>query len=228
MASGFVDLIWVSCAWKSESPWEKDCSRDDLPSAALELVPEDPLQADGVVVSNVDQDRDALGLQRVRRELRHHGALEVVHETDAEDVVADLRDSRVRRRGRDHRYLVRLADRRRGEGVRRGDVAEHRHHVVLVDELGDDRAHFLGLGLVVLDQELQLLSEDASGGVDLVERLLRAVPGRDAERRDPARQRAVLADEDLASGGRGARFSAGENRRERPPEPPVPGASATS
>src|SRR4030095_2029347 len=86
--------------------------------------------------------------------------------------------------------------------------------MVLVNELVDDGAGFLGLGLVVLDEELDLVAQNAAFGVDVVERELGTVPGRDAEGRDTARQRAVLADQDLFLR---AFFSAGEcdgtNRR---------------
>src|SRR5262249_34029231 len=57
----------------------------------------------------------------------------------------------------------------------------------------------LGLRLVVFHVELQLLAEDAAGGVDLFESHLDRVVRRDAERRGGSRQRSVLPDGNLVS-----------------------------
>jgi hypothetical protein len=71
--------------------------------------------------------------------------------------------------------------------------------VVLIDELRRRRGRFLRLRLIVFHVELQLLAENAAGGVDLLEGHLDRVVGRDAERRGGSRQRPILPDGNLVT-----------------------------
>jgi hypothetical protein len=73
----------------------------------------------------------------------------------------------------------------------------------------------LGLGLVVLDESLDLLAEDAAGVVDLVEGHRRAVLRRDPEGRDAAGQRAVFPDRDLVRRSPPSAAKIGQNQGRR-------------
>src|SRR5262249_15407174 len=54
------------------------------------------------------------------------------------------------------------------------EMADDELHTV-ADELVGDRYAFLWIGAVVADEDLDLLPEDAAGGVDVLDRLFRAV-----------------------------------------------------
>ena len=121
-------------------------------------------QADRVVLLDVLEDRDLPGLEIVERELGEHLALERIDEADAEDVVADLGDALVGRRRRDHRDLVPLRDRRGGQRSAAGHLAEDGDDLVLRDQLGDGVRGFLGLALVVLDEQPELAPAEHAAG----------------------------------------------------------------
>ncbi len=143
-------------------------------------------------------------------ELRHHVALERVDEADPEDVVTDLGDLGVGRGVGDHRHMGRLGLVGHGDGVGARHLAEDQEHLVLVDEPGGGVGRFLGLALIVVDPDVDLLALDPPGGVDLAQRELDGVPRRDAEGGLGAGERADLTDEDGVS-----RHSAGSTARGR-------------
>ena len=108
-------------------------------------------------------------MEAVLGEFRHGRALEGIDEADAEDVVAHLGHARIRGRRRDHRDLVVLGDGRGLEGPAGGDLAEEGDDLVAGDEFFDDGGGLALLGLVVLGDELDLASQDAAGGVQLLD-----------------------------------------------------------
>src|SRR6185503_19167246 len=116
---------------------------------------------------------------------------------NTEDIVADLRDLGIGRGRRDHRGLVLLANGGRRERERAGYFAQNDLDAVLGDELGHDDRRLFRFALIVISGDLQRLAVDAAGRVDLLDRQLDAVIGRDAEGRLRARERAELADADL-------------------------------
>src|SRR5688572_24273404 len=123
------------------------------------------------------ENGDAVELQRFAGEFRHHGALELVDETNPEDVVAARRDLRGGGAGGDQRDPGVLADGRGLEGAAGRDFAEDGDDLVAGDELFDDRGGLARLGLVVLGEQLELAAEDAAGGVDLLDGEQRALVG---------------------------------------------------
>jgi hypothetical protein len=133
------------------------------------------------------------------RELRVDPALEVVEEADAEDVVADIRDVRVRRRRGDHRHVRLLRDRAAGERQRRCNLAEHGDRMMIVDEAGDRGGRLALLARVVDRDELDLLALHAALRVALLDREPDRLIGRDAERRLRTGHRREVADDDRAA-----------------------------
>ena len=71
--------------------------------------------------------------------------------------------------GADHRDAVLLRHRRGRQAVGRSDFAEDARPPVLVDEFGDHGLRFLGLALIVFDDDADLLAEHAAAGVDGVD-----------------------------------------------------------
>ncbi len=182
----------------------------DRAAELLELREEVVGEPDGVGVPDVAEDRDLLHAL-LRRELRHHRPLERVDEADAEDVgaglVAVLRDLRVRRGRGDVRHLVRVGDRRHRERAARGDLAEQHRHLVLGDEPGGGDGRLLGLALVVVSLEVELLPLHAALRVQLLDREADALVGRVAEGRLLPGHRADVAEPERAArrGGLGRR-----------------------
>ncbi len=153
----------------------------------------------------VDQDRDPLDAEavlvfRVGGEARHHVALKWIDEAHAEHVVADLGHLGVGRRRRDHRRLVLLRDLPACDRERRGDLADHRQHLVLRDEARDGGADLGRLALVVVADELDLLALDAAGGVDFLDGHGEPVVRGLAEGGFGAGHRAIFTDDDFVAG----------------------------
>ena len=108
---------------------------------------------------------------------------------------------RVRRGRRDHRDLVRLGDRRHRERAARGDLAEQHRHLVLRGRGAFAASRgLLGLALVVVGLEVELLALHAALRVQLLDRELDPLVGRVAEGRLRAGHRADVAEPDLRSG----------------------------
>ena len=195
--------------------------RHDRPAHALEGLGEVVRQTHAVVVLVVAEDRGLREMLRLLRELRDDHPLEGIDVADAEDVVADLRDLGIGGGGTDHRHARVLADRGRGQTPAARHLAQHRDDAVLRDELVDGGRRFLGLALVVLHQNVDLLAADAALRVQVVHEELDPVLGRDPERGGGSRQRAVLPDLDLGFtfGAAGERPDQGEQdeKRKTPP-----------
>jgi hypothetical protein len=184
---------------------------DDLPAHLVELALEDVRQALAVRRAEIAQHRHLVELEVVVGELRHHVALKGIDEADAEDVVADLRHLGVGGGVGDHRHLGRLRLFGHGHGVAAGHLAQDQEHVVLVDEAVGRLGSLLGLALVVVDPDLDLLALHPAGGVHLADREVDRVPGGDAEGGLRAGERAHLAEQDGVAGDAGR--SSGRCRR---------------
>ena len=108
-------------------------------------------------------------VQRGRRALRRP-------EMDqAEHVIAGRGDVGMHAVGRDHHHAGLLEHRRRGAARGRIAAVDHQLDAVFADQLvgGEDR--LVGLGLVVIADEFELLPEHAAGGVDVLDRHLAAI-----------------------------------------------------
>ena len=92
-------------------------------------------------------------------EFRHHRALKGVDEANAEDVVALGGDVGSRRARGDERDPGVLRDGGGFEGAAGGDFAEEGDDLVARDEFLGNGGGFAGLGLVVLDQQLEPAAE---------------------------------------------------------------------
>ena len=90
--------------------------------------------------------------------------------------------------------------RRRDHGVRVG-VADEGLDLVLFDELLGGLRRDVHVVLAVMDDEVDLPAEDAARGVDLLDRQLRAVGGRQVEDGFVAGQREATTDLDRAAAG---------------------------
>ena len=94
---------------------------------------------------------------------------------------------------RDERDLRLLEQRHHGQRRAGGGAADHGDDLVLLDQAGGEGARGVGVGAVVVDDELQLLAVHAALGVDLVdvhfERLLLGIAeerGRPRDRKNSA------------------------------------------
>ena len=146
-------------------------------------------------------DGDLLALEFLEDVVARDRALLVVAAAGAEDVPhVAFGYARIGSRGRDLKDAVLLVD----LGGRHGDagieMADDEFHAV-ADELVGDRDAFLGIGAVVADEKLDLLSKDAAGGIDVFDRLLGAVLELGAERGATAGDRAGDAQLDLRRSG---------------------------
>src|SRR5687768_1335087 len=164
---------------------------------------------DAVVLLYVGEDGDLLPAFR-ERELRHHGALERIDEADAEDVIANLGDLRVRRRRRNHRHLVLLCNRRRFERLRRSHFAEECNDFVTGDQLARDRCGFACLGLIILRDEPHVLPEQTAAGVEFIDRHLRSLVRRLAETCGPTAEGRVFPDHNFIGVASPGLFAPGE------------------
>ena len=70
---------------------------------------------------------------------------------------------------RDQRDLRLLEYRHHGQRCAGGGAADHRHDFVLLDEAGRESARCIGVGAVIVDDELQLLAVHAALGVDVID-----------------------------------------------------------
>ena len=125
----------------------------------------------------------------------------------------------IRRRRRDHRHAVFLANRRAHQRQARGHFAQHGHNVVARDEPRDRRARLAGIALVVVGDDANLLAVDAAGLVDFIDGQPDAVVGRSAKGRLGAGHRRVMADDNFV----GTRLSRNCNRSQssRTRQPPA-------
>ena len=96
-----------------------------------------------------------------------------------------------------------------GVGVR---VADEQRDLVLLDELLRRLGRDVHLVLAVVDDEVDLLAEHAAGGVDLLDRQLGAVRGRQVERGLVAGQGEAATDLDRAAGPGAGRRRTGAGR----------------
>ena len=126
-------------------------------------------EADAVGAGDADEGGDLLGLEIIQGELRHDGALEIVDEADAEDVVAFLGDGRIGGAGGDQGDFRGLGERGDLEGAAGRHFAEDGDDFVAGEQFFGDGGRLAGLGLVVLGDEFELAAEDAAGGVEFFE-----------------------------------------------------------
>src|ERR1035437_9630431 len=126
-------------------------------------------KADAVRRGDGGEERDLFQVEAALGELRHGGALERIDEAHAEDVAANLRHARIRRRRRDHGDLEILGDGRGLEGAAGGDLAKEGDDLVAGDELLDDGGGLALLRLVVFGDQLELPAEHAARGVELLD-----------------------------------------------------------
>ncbi len=120
-------------------------------------------------------DGDLLALEILDNVIGRDRALLVVATAGAEDVPhVAFGDLGIGGRRRDLENAVLLID----LGGRHGDagieMADDEFHAV-ADEFVGDRDAFFGIGAIVADEELDFLSQNAAGGVDVLNRLLDAV-----------------------------------------------------
>src|SRR5262249_53156887 len=102
-------------------------------------------------------------------------ALLVVAPTGAEDVPhVAFGDLGIGGRRRDHEHAVLLVDLGGRNGHAGIEVADDEFDAI-ADELVGDRDAFFRIGAVVADENLDFLSQNAAGGVDVLDRLLDSV-----------------------------------------------------
>ena len=104
----------------------------------------------------------------------------------AEHVVAGAGDVGMHAIGRDHDDAGLLEHRRRRAAGRRIAAIDHQLDAVFADQLVGREDRLIGLGLVVIGDEFDLLAEHAAGGVDVLDRH----GGRDLRRLAVGRRRA--------------------------------------
>ena len=90
----------------------------------------------------------------------------------SEHVIAGLGDIGMHAVGRDHHDACLLEHRRRGAAGGRIAAVDHQLHAVFADQLVGREDRLIGLGLVVIGDELELLAEHPAGGVDILDRHL--------------------------------------------------------
>ena len=174
-------------------------------------------EADALGGRDGGEDGDAFEFEGVAGEFGHDGALEVVDEADAEDVVSLGGDVGVGGAGGDEGDFGGLGDGGGFEGAAGGDLAEDDGDLVAGDEFLDDGGGLAGLGLVVLSDQLEFAAEEAAGGVGLFDGEERALVGVLAEDGFLAGHRGEFAELDGVLGEGGGRDEgAGEKGEERP------------
>ena len=139
-------------------------------------------QSHAIIGFNVSHDGDLHGFERALGEIGQQFSLELVRETNAENIVAHLGEFNVRGRRRNHRDLVLLTDGRGFHGPRGGYLAQHSHNAVPGNEFLDDGGRFAGLGLVILIDQLDFFPEYSARRVDFLDGQLRSVMRHLAER----------------------------------------------
>ena len=140
--------------------------RGNRSAVCFELVLEEFCQPFAVIAFRIGEDGDLFRLQSFRREIRHHGSLKRVDETNAENVIAGFGHFRIGGGGRNHRDLVLLANRRGFERTAGRNFAENGYDAIARDQFIDDGGGFAGFGLRVFGDEFELLAEDAARRVD--------------------------------------------------------------
>jgi hypothetical protein len=165
----------------------------------------------------VVHDRDLLALEIFDDVIARDRALLVVATAGAEDVPhVALGDLGIGGRRRNLEDAVLLIDLGGGNGDARVEMADDEFHAV-ADKLVGHRHAFLRVGAVVTDVELDLLSENAAGGVDILDRLLDAVLELRAEGGAAAGERAADAELDLRRSGVGGGKGKTEGEAKRKP-----------
>jgi hypothetical protein len=134
---------------------------------------------------------------------------------DAEDIGIARGGDLAGRRGLDqHRHLVLFQLRHDGERQRRAPGTEHHRHLLARDELFGGGNGFRRVGLVVLDDELELLAEHAARLVDLLLGDLGALSHVVAGRSEGAGERLRDADLDgVLCGGCGSKERRAQHRQ---------------
>ena len=97
-----------------------------------------------------------------------------IDETNAENVVSD-RVTAIRGRRTDHGDAALLRDRCSCQRVGGRHFAQNSNHLILRDQLRDDGLRLLGLSLVVFDNHADLLAQQSTRLVDLVDGHLDAI-----------------------------------------------------
>ena len=133
------------------------------PVSCLEGVDEELGQAHGVVVGDFADDDGLLGSHVLERVVGHDGALEGIEEADAEVEVVVLGDQGVGAGKADGRDLRVLEDGTGGHGEAGTPGAEHHVDLVAVDQALAGVGGFDLVGLVVGDDQLDLVFLAADG-----------------------------------------------------------------
>ena len=113
----------------------------------------------------------------------------------------------------DERHLCCRRDGKMRRAGRRTDIAEQREHLVLLDQPLARRRGERGLIAIVLGDEVDPATMDATGGIDVVQVRLDAVAHLDAELRRRAAEDRRLAEENPVR--RDSRISPGARRCKR-------------
>ena len=134
-------------------------------------------QSLGVVAPNVIENRSLLFLQFLRGEIADQTSLVGIDEADPEHERTDLalfvhRHERIRRQRADLGNTRAVHERGRGDVRAAGRGAEDRNDLVMVDE-PPDRVHgVFGPRLVIVDDDFELLAQNAALRIDLFRRKL--------------------------------------------------------
>ena len=152
-----------------------------------------------VVVVHRD-GRDCLQAERLADIERRRSALRRPEVDEAEDIIAGAGDVGMHAVGRDH-HDAGLLEHRRGRAAG-GRIAaiDDEFHAVLADQLVGGEDGLVGLGLVVVADQRDLLAEHAASGVDVVDRHLRGDRSRFPVGRGRPGQRGLEADLDVGKG----------------------------
>ena len=158
------------------------------------------------------QDRDLLEAE-IAQEIRQQRHLILLVDGIAPDVVAALRELRMRVGEAELHQTCCLVDRRRGHRGGAGEIAHLDHDALVGDELAGDGDRLPRIALAVLEHVLQRAPVDAARRVDLVERQVEALLPLRAILRVLAGERAAHADHDRLLGLRARRRPIADNRQ---------------
>ena len=155
---------------------------DDFAAEGREGLGEDVGEADRVGGRRIDQERGAAETEVFPRVGGEHGALKGIGETDAEDAVADGGHFGIGGGRRDERDAGGLGDGCGFQGAGRRAFADEGDHFVAGDEFLGGGGRLTGEGAVVFNDEFDGATENAAGGVEIIDSEAGTAEGRFAER----------------------------------------------